>query len=494
MKKACLYGLITAILITLAACGQDTATTIRLTKTEGAVHVSDGSGQDIEPQEDLMIYGGYGIDTAADSYAWMNLDDTKLTKMDEDSAIQIQKTGKNLEIQVDRGGLFFHVTEPLAEDETLDIRTSTMTVGIRGTCGWVVVPDPEHMILYLLEGTVECAAGENAATVTAWQMAVMTADGEITVTEFSQDDIPGFVWAELVKNTALAQAADHRHIWVYATCESAKYCVVCEETEGEPLDHEWIDATYTEPKTCSVCGLTEGEPLPEPYCVKNNMTFEKLEDMDLPFAISFTENGEVVDIDGMWIEARPAHYTFGEITVGPSEQEGYIKVTIPYEVAMSARIYADTSVSGGMAPFHYNCTYLMYGVGDYYTGIVVPARDTIESEGADFFQEYEWEGNTYSIAYSYDTNDFGASFSDLESEDYIIYYMECFDRVDVISTITIPEEYDGAVLFINRNGSTDVFIDEEIDTEEEYLLEDEDDADNYIFYRLSDIIQQSDKE
>ena len=45
--------------------------------------------------------------------------------------------------------------EPLAEDETFDIRYSTMVVGIRGTCGWVEVRDEEHMLVYILEGTVE---------------------------------------------------------------------------------------------------------------------------------------------------------------------------------------------------------------------------------------------------------------------------------------------------------------------------------------------------
>lgn len=208
MKKALIFGLIAAMLMLLTACGKNTAATIRLMKTEGNVHVSNDSGQDVETQENLPIYSGYGIDTASASYAWMNLDDTKLAKMDEDSAIQIQKAGKDLEIQVEQGGLFFHVTEPLTEDETMNIRTSTMSVGIRGTCGWVVAPDPEHMTLYLLEGTVECIAGENTATATAGQMAVMTADGEVTVTGFYQEDIPDFVWEELAENADLTQAAE----------------------------------------------------------------------------------------------------------------------------------------------------------------------------------------------------------------------------------------------------------------------------------------------
>lgn len=56
-----------------------------------------------------------------------------MPKWTRTGAIQIEKSGKNLEIVVDRGGLFFNITEPLAEDETMNIRTSGMMVGIRGT-------------------------------------------------------------------------------------------------------------------------------------------------------------------------------------------------------------------------------------------------------------------------------------------------------------------------------------------------------------------------
>lgn len=51
------------------------------------------------------------------------------------------------------------------------------------------------------------------------------------------------------------------HTWVDATCDIAKTCDLCGETEGEPLGHTWIDATYEAPKTCETCGATEGEAL-----------------------------------------------------------------------------------------------------------------------------------------------------------------------------------------------------------------------------------------
>ena len=62
----------------------------------------------------------------------------KLAKLDQDSEIAITKEGKEMEIEVKSGSLFFNATEPLADDKSMNIRTSTMIVGIRGTCGWVM--------------------------------------------------------------------------------------------------------------------------------------------------------------------------------------------------------------------------------------------------------------------------------------------------------------------------------------------------------------------
>jgi hypothetical protein len=52
-----------------------------------------------------------------------------------------------------------------------------------------------------------------------------------------------------------------KHEWTEATCEEAKTCSVCGETEGDPLGHTWSEATCTEPQTCTRCGKTDGDPL-----------------------------------------------------------------------------------------------------------------------------------------------------------------------------------------------------------------------------------------
>lgn len=191
-----------------AACGgQAKATTMQLARSEGTVGVSDEKGTSVEPTENLNLYSGYQMETGTKSYAWINLDRVKLTKMDEGSQAEILKSGGQLEISLHAGSLFFHVTEPLGEEETFDIRTSSIIVGIRGTCGWVEAADASHVRVYILEGTIECSAadaGAGAVPVSGGQMAEIV-DGQIAVSPFDESQLPFFVQEELKQDEALCE-------------------------------------------------------------------------------------------------------------------------------------------------------------------------------------------------------------------------------------------------------------------------------------------------
>lgn len=195
-----LASLLLALSLLLPSCGGGaSATAMHLRKTEGTVGVSDDAGKDVAPKDDLGLYSGYQVETQMESYAWIDLDEVKLTKMDADSEIEIAKEGKKLEINVKSGSLFFNVTEPLADDESMNIRTSIMAVGIRGTCGWVTQDTAA-----LLEGTVEVTAGDQTVTVTAGEMAVVTEDGALEVKPITAASVPAFVREEVAEDEDLA--------------------------------------------------------------------------------------------------------------------------------------------------------------------------------------------------------------------------------------------------------------------------------------------------
>ncbi len=216
MKKK--YTHLAAALLTLAAVSLLTAcslkaTTMNLARSEGTVGILDASQKSVEPVEDLKLYSGYQMSTQQQSYAWINLDQVKLAKMDQISDVEIQKEGRDLTLLLNAGSLYFNVSEPLEEDETMSIRSSSMAVGIRGTSGWVDVPTPDRMLVHILEGTVQCLVADpesgqsQSASVSAGQTAVMTLSGgqvSLTVSQFRESDIPPFVKGELTEEDLLA--------------------------------------------------------------------------------------------------------------------------------------------------------------------------------------------------------------------------------------------------------------------------------------------------
>ena len=127
------------LLLTVPAMAADnaTGTTLRLEEINGTVTVKDASGNDKTVRASMRLYSGYTITTGASSSAYISLDETKAVKLDSSGKVEIKKSGKKLEVSLTAGQLYFNVTEPLKADESLNIRTSTMVTGIRGSFGWV---------------------------------------------------------------------------------------------------------------------------------------------------------------------------------------------------------------------------------------------------------------------------------------------------------------------------------------------------------------------
>lgn len=202
---------------TALAAETATATNMRLTKTEGTVTITNSSGRGVSILKNLLLRSGYRIQTEKSSYAWISLDGTKLVKTDAVSDVEIRKSGKKLEVLVNEGSLFFDVTEPLKDDESLNIRTSTLVAGIRGTCGIVKTVDENTSRLSVLEGTVHVSVADpvtgetKTGTVTAGETALCAirpenGAGSICVIETDAvraGEVDGFVLVEAAADETL---------------------------------------------------------------------------------------------------------------------------------------------------------------------------------------------------------------------------------------------------------------------------------------------------
>lgn len=195
----------------------ETAAVIRLTKTTGTVKISKSSGKTLSQMTNMRLYNGYHVTTAKGSYAWLNLDDAKLLKEDAASEVEVRQSGKKLEVKVWSGSVFFNVTEKLADDESLNISTSTMIVGIRGTSGYVQVVDRWTTLLTVLEGTVECSVsdpvtgqikteeihGGETVKCVVYPQEQPGDKCDILRDKLTTGGIPGFVLTELVQDIPL---------------------------------------------------------------------------------------------------------------------------------------------------------------------------------------------------------------------------------------------------------------------------------------------------
>ena len=111
------------------------------------------------------------------------------------------------------------MTAPVEEDESLNIRTSTMVTGVRGTAGWVEVVDRSASRIHLLEGTLTVTAAEPSTgelrrtVITGGQTVTAAVNGasrpgqqtSLTVEELREEDVPAFVAVELAKDPALQE-------------------------------------------------------------------------------------------------------------------------------------------------------------------------------------------------------------------------------------------------------------------------------------------------
>ena len=141
------------------------ANTMRLLRVEGTVNIEDTKGGSKPVIDNIRFQSGDALSTGKDGLASVGLDDTKIVTLENDSRAEFMKKGKQLELKLTQGALFFNVTQKLKDDESLDIKTSTMTAGIRGTSGIVYYDETDDYreSIIVTDGAVEISA-TNAKT------------------------------------------------------------------------------------------------------------------------------------------------------------------------------------------------------------------------------------------------------------------------------------------------------------------------------------------
>ncbi|MBR6211288.1 MAG: FecR domain-containing protein [Clostridiales bacterium] len=196
------------------------ATTMRLLKVEGTVNIEDASGTVKPVIDNIRFTSGDTLSTGSDGLASIGLDDTKIVTLQNDSSAQFIKNGKQIELKLKQGGVFFEVTEKLTEDETYEIETSNMTVGIRGTSGYVWYDETGLQSLVITDGkvlvsgynpetgetkTVEVCGGQMVSCYLYSDKTEERDSIEFALKDVSEEELPQFPLQMLAENDKLLE-------------------------------------------------------------------------------------------------------------------------------------------------------------------------------------------------------------------------------------------------------------------------------------------------
>ena len=334
MKKFLTFLLTLAMVVSMlpatAFAANNTATTMRLAKTQGTVAVTNATGKQVKQTGNMKLYNGYKIKTGAKSYAWISLDNTKAAKLDANSVVSVQKSGQKLTLYLSSGNLFFNVKDPLKSGESFHIKTSTMTTGIRGTSGCVRVINDRVTEVHLLTGQVEIytenpalhisktavlKAGQKATSLIADEaMAAMGEQAGIIIEQLTHEEVCGNCSKEIAADPALverirqeaphllpekiAAEADERLAADEKAAEEKQAAI--DEKVAQQVFPEDVDPYFEQEESSGGGGGGGGSAAVDPSSIRNVATWRELLDAvnDYNAGEDVTRINLTADIDG----------------------------------------------------------------------------------------------------------------------------------------------------------------------------------------------------
>lgn len=267
MKKATSFlALLLAALLLCCAAGAESyeAAAMRLLKYSGDVEILDPTGKSRFMMENGRFASGETLITGAASSASVSLDRERIVTLDEKTRTAFAQDNGYMKLSLVEGAFFLDVANKLDENETLDIETSTMTVGIRGTIVYVAErPETGVTQLTLLEGAAEMSYQDESGNrrveqVSAGQTAVLRPTAEeaaaaVEIAPTRPDQLPAFVMEQIEASPDLGGRIDAAGGLPVAVPEDAGL--------NYPADGDWIYGGLVQIVARSAGKLYDGTPL-----------------------------------------------------------------------------------------------------------------------------------------------------------------------------------------------------------------------------------------
>lgn len=186
--------------MTLAGCGkkEEEYRQIQVYKIDGtATVVRQGSSMDA--YENMQLQSGDVVETVADSYLQLKLDEDKYILVEPDSKISLQATGNSVDsktsIYLEKGAIVNQLDNPLSEDSSYEVTTPNSTMAVRGTTFRVEITYDEKGHSYakvaVYGGKVECNLVFPDGTIT--EPVIVESGTEVLV--WGDDVESDYVWS-----------------------------------------------------------------------------------------------------------------------------------------------------------------------------------------------------------------------------------------------------------------------------------------------------------
>ena len=127
---------VAAVVVMLVTKDEEAYRTIKVIEISGDVSVIKGD-KEYAAYVGMVLEEGYKLETLADSYVRMVLDDDKYVKIEAESKVTFEALGKSgtnkTKIRIDQGAMTCEIVNPLKEDDDFTINTPNAVLAVRGT-------------------------------------------------------------------------------------------------------------------------------------------------------------------------------------------------------------------------------------------------------------------------------------------------------------------------------------------------------------------------
>lgn len=163
------------LLSTIPVSAKETkAKAMKISNVEGFVATQNNDLVIKRGENNMVLEDSIRIGTTLQSYCSIKLDDSKFVKLDEMSDVTIVKSGKEYDVYLKSGSVYFDISKKLKSDEALRFHTGDTVTNIVGTIGYIQ-SDENGINISILEGEANFRQGGFLSDVLA--LIDLNADG-----------------------------------------------------------------------------------------------------------------------------------------------------------------------------------------------------------------------------------------------------------------------------------------------------------------------------